>query len=290
QPTQPSQPNVESSQPTQPNQPNVESSQPTQPSQPNVESSQPEVVNPEATPPATEPQTGEKNDQNANATEPQPSNPEQPSTPTVEPTYSIDEQTAGFLIPKAGGNVKQLFVRESGNNFNVINVEGKSITLIPPGFFGGISSIKDATKFRYSGGGENILWGLIADEDLQNQYLLAYGVNPTSNMPTSGSATYEGNGAHTYSITGDGTIDTFVPTKAKLTANFSDKTLSGNLTTESNKVIDISANINGNKFYGTSSAGTETAGGFYGNNASELAGSYINTKESYLGVYGAKKQ
>ncbi|OOF44821.1 hypothetical protein BKK50_01100 [Rodentibacter rarus] len=281
-PTQPNQSNVEPSQPAQPNQSNVEPSQPAQ---------QPDVVNPEATPPTTKPQPDEKNDQNANSTEPQPSKPVQSLTRVEAPAHSVDKRPAGYLIPKAEGNVQELFVTASSeDNLNVINVEGKSITLIPLNVYDSISTIIDATKFRYVGGGQTTRLGFVADKDLQNQYLVAYGVNLTNNMPTSGSATYEGIGVHTYSSTDKGIIDDFVQTKAKFTANFSDKTLSGHLTTKSNNVIDISADIDGNQFFGESSAGTITEGRFYGDNAGELTGSYINPKETYLGVYGAQKK
>lgn len=225
----------------------------------------------------------------------QPTVTEQPSTPAEQPTTStksqIDTNTVGIAIPKAGGGLEKLSFDSTPANVNIVRVEGKTIEVVPTGMSGRIISLNAKNLTRYVGGNnQNIRWGLVTDETLNSRYLLAYGVNPTINMPSSGTASYIGGGVHAYSANGGG-IDAWTPTEANFRANFADKSLSGELKpTNNTKSIEISAKIDGNKFSGTASTGTQTAGGFYGNNASELAGSYINTNEGYVGVYGAQKQ
>lgn len=234
------------------------------------------------------------------ATPAQPTAPVQPAQPETSNTTQasqtdaskIDSNTVGFSIPKSAGNLNKLSFTTPVSDVNIVNVEGKTIQVVPTGISGRTVSLKEAGQYtRYVGGrNQNIRWGLVNDKDLQNRYLLAYGVNPTTNMPTSGSATYVGDGFQAYSTQGN-SIDALTPTNASLQVNFADKSLTGTITPEDNsKNIELSAKIDGNKFSGTSSSGTQTEGGFYGNDAQELTGSYFNKKEAFVGVYGATKQ
>lgn len=245
---------------------------------------------------------------NGQSTPPQPTSTTQPTmTPTVtpqptQPTVTEVSDTdvlgdkIGFAIPKAGGPIQELNVVQEANadtDINVINVEGKSITIIPPGIGGGIYSTKEADDLtRYVGGqNQNIRWGLVADKDLKYKYLIADGINPTKNMPASGTVTYVGGGVHAYASNGDA-VDKTVPTEATFSVNFEDKSLNGVLKPKEDRTlqdIQVSAKIEGNRFSGVTS-GTQTEGRFYGNNASELAGNYFNNNEKYLGVFGAQKQ
>lgn len=114
-------------------------------------------------------------------------------------------------------------------------------------------------------------------------------------MPTSGSATYVGQGVHGYANSGSA-IDTYRLSNAKFNVNFADKSFEGTITPDDGKAfgnineVKLSAKIDGNQFNGKTAEGTEAVGRFYGNNASELAGSYVNEKASYIGVFGAQKQ
>lgn len=256
---QPAQPSTPTEQPAQPS---TSVEQPVQPSQPTVSVEQPA----------------------------QPATPVEPQ-PTAPTNSQIDTNTVGFSIPKSGGNLQELTFKSSPSNVNIVNVEGKAIEIVPTGFSAKIVDLNAKNLTRYVGGNnQNIRWGLVTDDTLNNRYLLAYGVNPTTNMPSSGTVSYVGNGVHAYSANG-GRVNTWTPTEANLRANFSDKSLTGELKpTDNTNAVEISAKIDGNKFSGTTSKGTEAAGGFYGNNASELAGSYINTNEGYVGVFGAQKQ
>ena len=53
--------------------------------------------------------------------------------------------------------------------------------------------------------------------------------------------------------------------------------------------MNLSATISGNTFKGNLD-GTSTEGGFYGKNADELTGSYINTEKLYIGAFGAERK
>ena len=224
----------------------------------------------------------------------QPSN---PNTQSGNTNRALTDKHVGFIIPKKGGTIQTAFI--SGNpNLYVLDVEGKSIDIIPAGMGGGkVLKITANNITRIVNGSlyKNVRWGLITEDSLNNYYLVSYGINPTTNMPTSGSATYVGQGVHGYANSGSA-IDTYRLSNAKFNVNFADKSFEGTITPDDGKAfgnineVKLSAKIDGNQFNGKTAEGTEAIGRFYGNNASELAGSYLNEKASYLGVFGAQKQ
>ena len=224
----------------------------------------------------------------------QPSN---PNTQSGNTNRALTDKHVGFIIPKKGGTIQTAFI--SGNpNLYVLDVEGKSIDIIPAGMGGGkVLKITANNITRVVNGSlyKNVRWGLITEDSLNNYYLVSYGINPTTDMPTSGSATYVGQGVHGYANSGSA-IDTYRLSNAKFNVNFADKSFEGTITPDDGKAfgnineVKLSAKIDGNQFNGKTAEGTEAIGRFYGNNASELAGSYLNEKASYLGVFGAQKQ
>ena len=224
----------------------------------------------------------------------------QPSTPNTQSdntNRALTDKHAGFIIPKKGGTIQTASI--SGNpNLYVLDVEGKSINIIPTGMGAGkVLNITANNITRIVNGSlyKNVRWGLITEDGLNNYYLVSYGINPTTDMPTSGSATYVGQGVHGYADSGSA-IDTYRLSNAKFNVNFADKSFEGSITPDDGKEfgnineVKLSAKIDGNQFNGKTAEGTEAVGRFYGNNASELAGSYVNEKASYLGVFGAQKQ
>ena len=74
-------------------------------------------------------------------------------------------------------------------------------------------------------------------------------------MPTTGQATYVGNGVHSYASNGEG-IDTYHLSNAKFNVNFADKSLEGSITPANNKPIATLMKLNflrkldGNQFSG----------------------------------------
>ena len=223
----------------------------------------------------------------------------QPTSPTTTPNQVLTAKNIGFVIPKVkGGEVEIVYPQAEAVDLDVLNVEGKSFNIVPTGWAptevleitsNNVTRLTSGKKYK------NVRWGFISQEGLNNHYLLAYGINPTTNMPTTGQATYVGNGVHSYASNGEG-IDTYHLSNAKFNVNFADKSLEGSITPANNKPfgnvdeIKLSAKIDGNQFSGKTAEGTETGGRFYGFGASELSGSYINPQATQIGVFGAQKQ
>ena len=223
----------------------------------------------------------------------------QPTSPTTTPNQVLTAKNIGFVIPKVkGAEVEIAYPKAEAVDLDVLNVEGKSFNIVPTGWAASeileitsnnVTRLVSGTKYK------NVRWGLISQEGLNNHYLLAYGINPTTNMPATGQATYVGNGVHSYASNGEG-IDTYHLSNAKFNVNFADKSLEGSITPANNKPfgsvneVKLSAKIDGNQFSGKTAEGTETGGRFYGFGASELSGSYINPQATQIGVFGAQKQ
>ena len=223
----------------------------------------------------------------------------QPTSPTTTPNQVLSAKNIGFVIPKVkGGEIEIAYPKAEAVDLDVLNVEGKSFNIVPTGWAptevlkitsNNVTRLVSGKKYK------NVRWGLISQEGLNNHYLLAYGINPTTNMPTTGQATYVGNGVHSYASNGGG-IDTYHLSNAKFNVNFADKSLEGSITPADNEPfgnvdeIKLSAKIDGNQFSGKTAEGTETGGRFYGFGASELSGSYINPQATQIGVFGAQKQ
>lgn len=223
----------------------------------------------------------------------------QPTSPTTTPNQVLTAKNIGFVIPKVkGAEVEIAYPKAEAVDLDVLNVEGKSFNIVPTGWAptevleitsNNVTRLTSGKKYK------NVRWGFISQEGLNNHYLLAYGINPTTNMPTTGQAIYVGNGVHSYASNGEG-IDTYHLSNAKFNVNFADKSLEGSITPANNKPfgnvdeIKLSAKIDGNQFSGKTAEGTETGGRFYGFGASELSGSYINPQATQIGVFGAQKQ
>ena len=223
----------------------------------------------------------------------------QPTSPSTTPNQVLTAKNIGFVIPKVkGAEVEIAYPKAEAVDLDVLNVEGKSFNIVPTGWAptevleitsNNVTRLTSGKKYK------NVRWGFISQEGLNNHYLLAYGINPTTNMPTTGQATYVGNGVHGYASNGEG-IDTYHLSNAKFNVNFADKSLEGSITPANNKPfgsvneVKLSAKIDGNQFSGKTAEGTETGGRFYGFGASELSGSYINPQATQIGVFGAQKQ
>ena len=223
----------------------------------------------------------------------------QPTSPTTTPNQVLTAKNIGFVIPKVkGAEVEIAYPKAEAVDLDVLNVEGKSFNIVPTGWAptevleitsNNVTRLTSGKKYK------NVRWGFISQEGLNNHYLLAYGINPTTNMPTTGQATYVGNGVHSYASNGEG-IDTYHLSNAKFNVNFADKSLEGSITPDDGKAfgninaVKLSAKIDGNQFSGKTAEGTETGGRFYGFGASELSGSYINPQATQIGVFGAQKQ
>ena len=248
---------------------------------------------------------------------------------SVKPTESVkpaeqpknEEQIVlkrvGFEVNKEDKTVTVIERQiHDDNNVNLVNVEGQEIEIIPSGYYErpviGTNEKEilqaDPPEFRSISGKnyKNIRWGKFTEPTLGSDYYVAFGVNPTTEMPQSGTANYTGNGMHVERRADDLKSNlSFV----KLTANFADKTLNGTISLAktgfkdelvSNEIaggalpphlhfddVSLSAKIQGNQFSGTNSQGVQVEGGFYGKDADEVAGTYQGNDK--FGVFGARK-
>ncbi|MBR1376079.1 MAG: transferrin-binding protein-like solute binding protein [Cardiobacteriaceae bacterium] len=136
---------------------------------------------------------------------------------------------------------------------------------------------------------------LTHQDDFNQKVVFSQGyLTSVENMPTSGIINYKGAAAMwKYNQ------DAYLPFigKAELTADFDAKKVRGNisnLTSEfQNKTADdikLEGNISANKVAGSSTEGTRLDAAFYGPNAAELSGSFVNDGEDFKGSFGAKKQ
>jgi len=180
---------------------------------------------------------------------------------------------------------------------NVLNVEGTQINIIPEmpgvtlnskliignGYGDGVKRVVGGTK-------NNIRWGFVNSSNLKNSYIVAAGKNATASMPMSGTVVYEGKAVYGYAKDGNA-INTVTDGDATFQANFADKTLTGKIIPKGEALdeVNLSATISGNTFEGSLDS-TSTKGGFYGKNADELTGTYVNEQKYYLGAFGAERK
>ena len=260
---------------------------------------------------------GSSGDSNTQPAEPV--KPTEPVKPVEQPKNEeqIVLKRVGFEVNKEDKTVTVIERQiHDDNNVNVVNVEGQEIEIIPSGYYErpviGTNEKEvlqaDSPELRSISGKnyKNIRWGKFTEPTLGSDYYVAFGVNPTTEMPQSGTANYIGNGMHV-ETRADG-LDSNL-SFVKLTANFADKTLNGTISLAktgfkdellSNKIaggalpphlhfddVSLSAKIQGNKFSGTSEKGVHAEGGFYGKDAEEVAGTYQGNDK--FGVFGARK-
>ena len=234
-----------------------------------------------------------------------------------KPAEQIALKRVGFEVNKEDKTVTVIERQiHDDNNVNLVNIEGHELEIIPSGYYErpviGTNEKEvlqaDSPELRSISGKnyKNIRWGKFTEPALVSDYYVAFGVNPTTEMPQSGTANYTGNGMHVEKRADDLNSNlSFV----KLTANFADKTLNGTISLAktgykdvlvSNGIaggalspetyfddVSLSAKIQGNQFSGTNNQGVQVEGGFYGKDADEVAGTYQGNDK--FGVFGARK-
>ncbi len=188
----------------------------------------------------------------------------------------------------------------------VLNVEGESIDLAPDGLKPGFTFTDNAngtsliagTFVNYVDYSPNVQAGIYQNDN--TTYVFTQGtLTPPKSMPTSGRALYTG--LSSYHVT-NATLNEKInaaktPPKwdmhgVMLTADFGRKTLVGNiLTTDAYgrdvTSAEIDAKISGNTFSGEKN-GTKNQGAFFGQNANEIGGIYINENKGFAGAFVAK--
>ncbi len=129
-------------------------------------------------------------------------------------------------------------------------------------------------------------FGTYFDNLTNNQYFYAQG-NPTAlaQIPTAGKVEYDGGAA--YKKDGDDSQRTGMTA----TADFANKVIDINIKEKPNFVpgMNFGGKITGNSFAGEVN-GIKTQGGFFGENAQEMTGLFINEADQARGAFGGIKQ
>ena len=200
----------------------------------------------------------------------------------------------------------------STDNIYVLNVNGKRIDIAPEGVNPAYTYVdKDGEIHLSTGAFAN---GVVFLDSMQNgiyqsqkdgkTYVYIQGeLTPTDNIPKSGTARYLG--LSSYHVNNDtllkGALDPvdgapprFGIVGVDMTANFEDKTVAGHLVHTSaaknnNVLAELEGTISGNQFSGTKND-TKLQGAFFGENANEMGGVYINQREGFSGAFSARHQ
>lgn len=110
----------------------------------------------------------------------------------------------------------------------------------------------------------------------------------SANVPAKGEAEYVGDVIHVNNANNSYTNGIMIAR-----ANFAEKTLKMAFTKPGDKSNfvnrNLDAKIDGNKFSGTSN-NTHIDGAFYGEDAKEMAGRYVNPTENFQGAFGGTQQ
>ena len=200
----------------------------------------------------------------------------------------------------------------STDNIYVLNINGKRIDIAPEGVNPGYTYLNKDGEIRLSTGA--FVNGVVFQDSMQNgiyqnqkdgkTYVYIQGeLTPIDNIPKSGEARYLG--LSSYHVNNDtlleGALDPvdgapprFGIVGVDMTANFEDKTVAGHLVHASaaknnNVLAELEGTISGNQFSGTKND-TKLQGAFFGENANEMGGVYINQREGFSGAFSARHE
>ena len=197
----------------------------------------------------------------------------------------------------------------STDNIYVLNINGKRIDIAPEGVNPAYTYVDKDGEIHLSTGA--FVNGVVFQDSMQNgiyqnqkdgkTYVYIQGeLTPIDNIPKSGEARYLGlSSYHVNNYTlHEGSLDGAPPrfgiVGVDMTANFEDKTVAGILLHTSaaknnNVLAELEGTISGNQFSGTKND-TKLQGAFFGENANEMGGVYINQREGFSGAFSARHQ
>ena len=131
-------------------------------------------------------------------------------------------------------------------------------------------------------------FGAYYDTLTGNRYFFAQGL-PTavSQIPTSGQVEYKGGAVYKK----DGEQNYSELSEMTATADFATKVIDINIAGKTNALpgMNFGGKISGNSFAGNAN-GIKTQGGFFGENAQEMTGLFINEADQARGAFGGIKQ
>ena len=200
----------------------------------------------------------------------------------------------------------------STDNIYVLNINGKRIDIAPEGVNPAYTYVDKDGEIHLSTGA--FVNGVVFQDSMQNgiyqnqkdgkTYVYIQGeLTPTDNIPKTGKVRYLG--ISSYHVNNntlrEGALDhvygappRFGIVGVDMTANFEDKTVAGHLVHASaakndNVLAELEGTISGNQFSGTKND-TKLQGAFFGENANEMGGVYINEKEGFSGAFSARHE
>ena len=200
----------------------------------------------------------------------------------------------------------------STDNIYVLNINGKRIDIAPEGVNPAYTYVDKDGEIHLSTGA--FVNGVVFQDSMQNgiyqnqkdgkTYVYIQGeLTPTDNIPKTGKVRYLG--ISSYHVNNDtlreGALDNLYGAPPRfgivgvdMTANFEDKTVAGHLVHASaakndNVLAELEGTISGNQFSGTKND-TKLQGAFFGENANEMGGVYINEKEGFSGAFSARHE
>ena len=200
----------------------------------------------------------------------------------------------------------------STDNIYVLNVNGKRIDIAPEGVNPAYTYVDKDGEIHLSTGA--FVNGVVFQDSMQNgiyqnqkdgkTYVYIQGeLTPTDNIPKTGKVRYLG--ISSYHVNNDtlreGALDNLYGAPPRfgivgvdMTANFEDKTVAGHLVHASaakndNVLAELEGTISGNQFSGTKND-TKLQGAFFGENANEMGGVYINQREGFSGAFSARHE
>lgn len=203
---------------------------------------------------------------------------------------------AGFSVPKTPGKVLIItpYNDKSANetDLRVLQIDDKTFDIFPS-TTANIITLKGNNMTRIAVQGENVTTALITDTDTPF-YSIVNAINPTKDTTAlSGTFNYSGTGYHSYAENGAQNPNTVTDSVVKLTADFDNKFVKGSISSLENefKTLEVGGYITNNGFQGKVNQ-TELIGGFFGSQAQEAAGYYINPDKAdpSYGVFNTSKQ
>lgn len=186
-------------------------------------------------------------------------------------------------------DIRDLAIRDKDGKFVYISVVRRA-NIDPEGFDEEYRDpyhmVKEGQSILSNSDFQSSAFGTYFDNLTDNQYFYAQG-NPTAlaQIPTAGKVEYDGGAA--YKKDGDDSQRTGMTA----TADFANKVIDINIKEKPNFVpgMNFGGKISGNSFAGNAN-GIKTQGGFFGENAQEMTGLFINEADQARGAFGGIKQ
>lgn len=219
-----------------------------------------------------------------------PSNPDKPTNPTnpTNPTTNAKITGKSVVINDKDDSVKQVDV--SSDNINQLLVNGQKFQLAMSGITSGtFSDINQNASHSVISGTHlsHAKYGYWWDKQAGMEYFFYQGEKtPVANMSKlKGVVNYTG-----LSVYGCADCNSqMIKGNSQFKADFDNKTIAGTIS-NSKATVQLTADIKGNTFVNDGSkTGIQVDGAFFGNNAEELSGIYLDKNKNFAGAFGAKK-